>query len=61
MNTIINLAITTLCNLTIYPTEEVFESTRNGIIWRYTVASLLWPLLAGFIVGYRRGFLIDGF
>ena len=60
MFAVINLAITMLGKMTIYPTEKVFDSTGCGIIFRYTIVSLCWPMMFGFVVGYRRGFFYEG-
>jgi hypothetical protein len=57
---IINLGIYSLTKATIYPTDEFYETSKTGLILRYTLNSLFFPLFSGYVVGYRRGLIYHG-
>jgi hypothetical protein len=57
---ILNLAISTMTKATIYPTDDLYETSKTGLVLRYTMVSFFFPLLAGFVVGYRRGLIYHG-
>ena len=55
-----NIIVSTLTKMTIYPTDENFETSKAGLLIRYTVVSLFSPLFVGYVVGYRRGIMYGG-
>lgn len=57
---LLNLGISTMTKATVYPTDDFYETSKTGLITRYTLVSFFFPIFSGYVVGYRRGLIYHG-